>query len=164
MSTSFTRGENPLRADKLNTAFSERVSRGGDTMQGMLRLAGDPVVAFDAATKQYVDRILSMGAHLAAVVVADAPPPGAPDSTLWWDSSGTGLYVRYNDGSSTQWVVAENQAPAGGTVSVVNVLDHGAKGDGTTDDTTAIQGALNTYAGKATVFIPTPEVSSLWGS
>jgi hypothetical protein len=55
MSTSFTRGENPLRADKLNQAFSERVSRGGDTMQGMLTLWADPVYARDAATKQYVD-------------------------------------------------------------------------------------------------------------
>lgn len=90
---------------------------------------------------------------LTHVVVADAAPVGAPDSTLWWDSSGTGLYVRYNDGSSTQWVVAENQVPMpqGG---LVNVLDHGAKGDGTTDDTAAIQAVLNTYAGKATVFVP----------
>ena len=38
--------------------------------------------------------------------------------------------------------------------SVVNVLDHGAKGDGVTDDTAAIQNALNAYAGKATVFVP----------
>ena len=38
--------------------------------------------------------------------------------------------------------------------SVINVLDHGAKGDGVTDDTAAIQNALNAYAGKAVVFIP----------
>ena len=44
--TSFTRGENPLRADKLNTAFSERVSRGGDVMDGFLTLAGDPMQPF----------------------------------------------------------------------------------------------------------------------
>jgi len=52
----FFRGENPLRADKLNLAFSERVYRGGDTMLGKLVLAMDPVNALDAATKQYVDR------------------------------------------------------------------------------------------------------------
>ena len=57
--TSFFRGENPLRADKLNTAFSERVMRSGDTMIGMLTLARDPVAAFDAATKQYVDTRIS---------------------------------------------------------------------------------------------------------
>lgn len=39
-------------------------------------------------------------------------------------------------------------------LSVVNVLDHGAKGDGATDDTTAIQNTLNSFAGKAIVLIP----------
>lgn len=33
---------------------------------------------------------------------------------LWWDSSGTGLYIRYNDGNSSQWVRAENQVGTGG--------------------------------------------------
>jgi hypothetical protein len=43
----------------------------------------------------------------------------------------------------------------GGALSgLVNVLEHGAAGDGVTDDTAAIQSALNTYAGKATVFVP----------
>jgi hypothetical protein len=38
--------------------------------------------------------------------------------------------------------------------NTISVLNHGAKGDGTTDDTAAIQAVLNTYAGKAVVFIP----------
>jgi hypothetical protein len=43
----------------------------------------------------------------------------------------------------------------GGALSgLVNVLEHGATGDGTTDDTAAIQGVLDAYAGKATVFVP----------
>ena len=87
-----------------------------------------------------------------AVFVSDTPPAAGP-GTLWWDSSGTGLYIRYNDGNSTQWVVAQNQN-TGGEGAVINVLDHGARGDGTTDDTAAIQGVLNAYAGKATVFVP----------
>ena len=53
--TVFMRGENPLRADKLNTAFSERVLRSGDAMNGPLLLWRDPTQAFEAATKQYVD-------------------------------------------------------------------------------------------------------------
>jgi len=53
--TAFFKGENPLKADKLNLAFSERVLRTGDTMTGVLTLAGDPTQPFDAATKQYVD-------------------------------------------------------------------------------------------------------------
>jgi hypothetical protein len=38
--------------------------------------------------------------------------------------------------------------------SVVNVLDHGAKGDGTTNDTVAIQNVISSYAGKATILVP----------
>ena len=49
---------------------------------------------------------------------------------------------------------ALDAAIAGSGASVVNVLDHGAKGDGITDDTAAIQATLNTYAGKAVVFLP----------
>lgn len=45
----------------------------------------------------------------AGVWVSDTPPALALVDDLWWDSTGTGLYVRYNDGNSTQWVVAENQ-------------------------------------------------------
>lgn len=55
MSTTFVRGENPLRADKLNEAFDERVARDGDTMEGPLILYRDPVVYNEAATKQYAD-------------------------------------------------------------------------------------------------------------
>lgn len=55
MTTTFTRGENPLRADKLNTALDERVARSGDEMSGPLLLSRDPVDPFESATKQYVD-------------------------------------------------------------------------------------------------------------
>jgi len=43
------------------------------------------------------------------VTVADTPPPGAVDGTMWWESDTGQLYVRYNDGSSTQWVIAAPQ-------------------------------------------------------
>lgn len=45
---------------------------------------------------------------------------------------------------------------SGGSSSsaIYNVRDYGAKGDGVTDDTTAIQSALNASAGVATVFVP----------
>jgi hypothetical protein len=42
----------------------------------------------------------------AIIYIADDPPPGVPDNSLWWDSSAGVLYVRYNDGTSVQWVVA----------------------------------------------------------
>lgn len=64
-STTFFTGEYPLKAVKLNTAFSERVLRSGDTMVGPLILAQDPIVPFGAVTKQYVDtRVVDMS-HVA---------------------------------------------------------------------------------------------------
>jgi hypothetical protein len=158
MSTIFVRGENPLKADKLNTAFSERVSRGGDTMQGLLRLAQDPVNAFDAATKQYVDRFTSMGVPTGAYI--GAAPPGNVLAPLWWDTVSGQLFIQYNDGNSVQWVSANSGLPStgSGSTSIINVLNHGAKGDGVTDDTAAIYDALVVYAGRATILLPAPNV------
>lgn len=53
------------------------------------------------------------------VVVSDNPPVPT-DGLLWFDSVGSQLYVQYNDGSSSQWVVAVNNsgitdAPIDGT-------------------------------------------------
>jgi hypothetical protein len=38
--------------------------------------------------------------------VSDTAPTGVPDNSLWWESDSGLLYVRYNDGDSSQWVVA----------------------------------------------------------
>lgn len=40
------------------------------------------------------------------VQISDTPPTGVPDNTIWWESDTGLLYVRYNDGTSTQWVIA----------------------------------------------------------
>ena len=106
MTTTFTRGENPLKADKLNLAISERIARIGDTMTGMLTLAADPVAAFDAATKQYVDRFTAMGVPTGAYI--GSAPPGNTLGPLWWDTNSGQLYIQYNDGTSTQWVSANS--------------------------------------------------------
>ena len=39
-----------------------------------------------------------------AVYVSDTAPDDPEDNSLWWESDSGILYVRYNDGSSTQWV------------------------------------------------------------
>lgn len=61
--TAFHRGENPLRADKLNTAFSERVLRSGDSMTGVLLLPHSPSQPAEATNKQYVDGVSINSAH-----------------------------------------------------------------------------------------------------
>jgi hypothetical protein len=40
------------------------------------------------------------GPVVAAIYIADVPPVGAPDNSLWWDSTDGRTYVRYED----QWV------------------------------------------------------------
>ena len=72
MSTIFARGENPLRADKLNTALDERILRDGDSMHGPLLLSRIPQLFNEAATKQYVDAFNQLGP------AGPQGPPGAP--------------------------------------------------------------------------------------
>ena len=62
-----------------------------------------------------------------------------------------------NDDSiaTTRWVTdIVSPLDVGGSLSVVNVLNYGAVGNGTTDDTNAIQTTLNAFAGKSIIFIP----------
>jgi hypothetical protein len=166
MSTTFTRGENPLRADKLNSAFSERVSRGGDTMLGPLVLSRNPQQLLECATKQYVDSNAPPGTPgppgpagpqgiqgvagptgpqgntgatgsqgpqgntgatgsqgpqgntgaqgiqgvagpqgpAGTVTIADTAPT-LTHGAMWFDSVSSRLFIGYNDGNTTQWVV-----------------------------------------------------------
>jgi len=41
-------------------------------------------------------------------------PPGDVLAPLWWDTVSGQLYIQYNDGSSTQWVVANSTIANGG--------------------------------------------------
>jgi hypothetical protein len=60
-------------------------------------VAGLPVYRWDGT------KWTTTGANSGYVYVGDAPP-GAPDNSLWWESDSGVLYVRYNDGDSSQWV------------------------------------------------------------
>jgi len=46
------------------------------------------------------------GSGGAAVLVSETPPVGALDNSLWWESDTGLLYIKYNDGTSSQWVLA----------------------------------------------------------
>jgi hypothetical protein len=47
-----------------------------------------------------------------AVTIAAAAPSSPAAGALWWDSVGGQLYVWYNDGTSSQWVIAVNNVAA----------------------------------------------------
>ena len=148
--TTFFRGENPLKADKLNAAFSERVKRTGDVMQGPLELAGDPVLPFDAATKQYVDAQISGGpapvsrndARLQAqwptgttvanctVYFYDMPYAGTVDTLRYFTGVGSfTVAVQINGVNVTglSAVAVSSSTPAIGTASGANTFAKGAR-------------------------------------
>lgn len=83
-----------------NTNANNRVAKGGDTMTGFLTLHADPDAAMKAATKQYVD------AKVVGAAISDTAPSSPVDGQLWWRSTDGVLFIRFNDGNSTQWVEA----------------------------------------------------------
>ena len=49
-------------------------------------------------------------------LISDTPPVGAPDNSFWWESDSGLLFVRFNDGTSTQWTLA---GPSASTIPAV---------------------------------------------
>ncbi len=119
------------------TSIGAYLPLAGGVMSGAITLATDPTDYLQAATKQYVD------AHSGA--------GGGPGFLPLSGGAMLGTLTLAGNATLPMHAVPLQQID---TLNVVNVLNHGAKGDGTTDDTAAIQSALNAYAGKATVFVP----------
>ncbi|MEY9428144.1 hypothetical protein ABH975_003459 [Bradyrhizobium ottawaense] len=113
---------NPLEA--VTKQYSDsKLAKAGGTMTGDLTLAGNPTTPAMAATKSYVD---AQVAAKAAVFISDTPPVGVPDNSLWWESDTGLMFVRYNDGDSTQWVLA---MPVTDTASFVQKTGDTMSGD-----------------------------------
>jgi hypothetical protein len=74
-------------------------------------VAGVPVYKWDG------EKWLLASGGGASVLVSDTPPAGAPDNSLWWESDTGNLYIYYNDGDSTQWVLAV--PPSNATINAV---------------------------------------------
>jgi len=88
----------------VGTIDPQYVAKAGDTMSGMLTLpATVPSSGTHATNKTYVD---TQVATKSTVYSQTTPPAGVPDNTLWFESDSGILYIKYNDGDSTQWVVA----------------------------------------------------------
>jgi hypothetical protein len=52
------------------------------------------------------------GSGGAAITVADTPPT-LTNGAMWFDSVGAQLYIGFNDGTSSQWIVANNVSTGG---------------------------------------------------
>jgi hypothetical protein len=71
---------------------------------------------------------LAPGGSNSSVKISDNPPASPAVGQLWWESDTGKLYIRYDDGTSTQWVLANPismvaaisdappASPAGGTL------------------------------------------------
>ena len=66
--------------------------------------------------------------------VASTAPPGAPVGALWWCSANGKMFIRYDDGTSTQWVITNphSQVTSFDTSfdEIVDGPDGGGGGDG----------------------------------
>src|SRR3954468_3443124 len=80
----FCRGEDPLRADKLNGAIAERVLVNGDTMLGSLFAWRDPQLPLEVATKRWVDQTAA-NIRAAAVSIVPLQQITPDDSTTTFD-------------------------------------------------------------------------------
>jgi hypothetical protein len=80
----FSRGEDPLRADKLNGAIAERVLVNGDTMLGSLFAWRDPQLPLEVATKRWVDQTAA-NIRAAAVSIVPLQQITPDDSTTTFD-------------------------------------------------------------------------------
>jgi len=92
----------------VGTIDPQYVAKAGDVMTGALSLpAVNPTAGVHATNKTYVDNLV---ATKSSVVVSDVPPTPVPvDGTLWYNTLDGQMYIRYNDGNSTQWVIAAPQ-------------------------------------------------------
>src|SRR4051794_9728716 len=66
-------------------------------------------------------------AQAAGVAVSDTAPSSPTQGALWFDSTAAQLFVQYQDGTSNQWLIANNQSAAslasGGTITgTLNVV------------------------------------------
>lgn len=87
-----------------------------DSLQGE---AGPSAVSADPDNAAFISPndglIYVPQASSTSVTVGETPPTDAPDNSLWFNSSTGGLYVYYNDGTSSQWVQTTS-APGSATM------------------------------------------------
>ena len=147
----------------------------GGTLTGPLYLNGDPTQPMEAATKHYVDTQVSTAVPLAggamtgglttpAVNGVEAPATGSGQTTLQAAMNAAGTngamvippnYAGSDTFTNANGVRVEDLRTAGAQQTERSVKEFGAVCDGVTDDTSALQAALN-YANAHGVAVTIP--------
>jgi hypothetical protein len=100
-----------LAALNATAGLLEQTGAAAYTKRAIGTAAGTSIPTLADADARYATPASVTAAVAAAGVFVGTAPPGSPfDNQLWWNSDasqgGGGLYVRYNDGNTTQWVPA----------------------------------------------------------
>lgn len=143
----------------------------GDVTPGHLTSWTTSGVVQDAGTsvEGKVNNLGLYGAGGTPLAITNSPVPGPFSGNyaqMGFGVSDTAAYVdveTYGGGSAlpfqvringTPWLTVQPGGGGSGSTGVINVLNYGALGDGVTNDTAAIQAAINAAAGRDTVLIP----------
>lgn len=79
-------------------------------------------------------------------VISDTAPASPQVGALWWDSVGGQLYLWYNDGNSSQWVIANNALPGPqGPIGATGAAGPNMLPMGVTDGSNAAAGQIGEY-------------------
>lgn len=105
----------------------------------------DTLYPTQKAVKTYVDNSIGGSGNIELIQDTVGSMVNQSDSISWvYDDAGNKLYANVEvDNSSIQVDATNNYIKAKNNIFVYNVKDYGATGNGTTDDTSAIQSALN---------------------
>jgi hypothetical protein len=86
---------------------------------------------------------------LKSVLISDSPPPASVPGALWWKSDEGALFVRYDDGSSIQWVEIGGGGGGGGiSEAPINGVVYGRLNAGWTPTLADAPNNANTYGRK----------------
>ena len=84
-----------LEGDQLYRSLSSAVSKGGDTMEGLLTLAGNPTQAMHAVPKQYVDAVVGQGSAAVRKPANTTPAANAAGVSTTITLSASAYYSLY---------------------------------------------------------------------
>ena len=160
----------------ISSVMSSQLAATGGTLSGPLYLSGDPTQPLEAADKHYVDTQVATAVPLAggnmtggvtapAVNGVQAPATGSAQTTLQaaMNAAGTNgameippTYTGTDTFTNANGVRVTDLRTTGSQQTTRSVKEFGAVCDGVTDDTNALQAALN-YANAHGVALTIPE-------